>query len=224
MSELPASVEEVEEPTDPEELREKRLSLLFSRALSGAMSKGPGRRYWQTDKLNARHLRIIQMRAAGYKNYEIAEMLAVSQAWVSTILHQPESQEILAYLVSYAADEVLDLRTRIKAHAGEFFQHIVDVTRNTRNDKLRSDNSFKMLAIAGYSATERREIINTVHIDSQQAQALTNALNEAMELEEIDSVGRFTVLASELAYNDPTQIVETEVEPEPEEITEEKVA
>jgi len=212
----------VEQELDGEELREFRLTELFSRALQGELAQNSPRKYWETKKLNARHLRIIQMRAAGFKNNEIAEAMEMSPSRVCTVLAQPESRELLAYLIGYAADDVLDVRARIKAVAPEMLEHIVETTRNTRNEKLRSDNAFKILEMAGYKATETKKVEVTARIEGDQAAGLLNALQEAMELEEeIPSTGRFTVLASEAALLESGNISD---EPDEEAPSSEQVA
>ncbi len=68
-------------------------------------------------KLQPKHLRIVALKAAGWSNFEIAEMVGLSEPWVSRIINHPLLQEYKQEMAEEVARTTLiDARTVIQTH------------------------------------------------------------------------------------------------------------
>lgn len=206
MSESPHEALTVELPDDLEptidlgarQIKRQALDSLFARAMSGLLPRSRALKSWEPDLLDERHLHAILLRAGGMSQAQIAKMLDWSESWTSVVLNHPDAQYVLTRLVSYAADNVIDMEARIKAHAPEALDTVVEVMRSSNDEKLRSQNAFELLKMAGYgSRNEKPAAQGGVHIGQVNiAQSvpgpvvanLADAIREARQIKEVTYV------------------------------------
>lgn len=181
------------------EWSERKMVLLQQRleaAMAGNLARSRPLKYWENLKLKPQHLQMILMKSSGFRNVDIAEAMHLTQARVSVILKHQDAQSLLAMMVSFAADNTLDVRTRIKAHSGEMLDLVLDTVRTTNDAKLRTQGAFKLLEMAGYGAVQKIETKATVTIEGPEASQLKDAIREAQQMDEedeIESSGRYVV-------------------------------
>ena len=157
---------------------------LIGQATTGTMELSRDLKSWEPNKLNARHIQMIMMKASGLRQGLIAEILGVGEANVSTVVNHPYAQTILNRVLSYAAEQATDIQARIKAHAPEMLDILVDATRASRKKKpeLASKNAFELLKMAGYGAVEKKEVVNKIEIPERQVGLLTQAIEESKDV------------------------------------------
>lgn len=173
-------------------VKRQAIDELIARAMSGLLPRNRELKSWEPDFLDERHLMAINMRAAGLQQGVIAKAMNWTESWTSIVLNHPDAQYILTKLVSYAADEVLDISTRIKAHAGEALDTVVEVMRTTTDKRLASANAFELLRMAGYSAVEKKEIKTEVSMPAQSVGLLATAMAESRRIQ----AGSYRVVSS----------------------------
>lgn len=164
---------------------------LMSEVMAGRAPRGRELLPWEPDRIDERHLQIIMLRSCGMDQGRIAQITGFTEPWVSIILNHPDAQYVLARMVSYSADNVLDMQTRIQAVAHEAFDTVVDVMRTSRDEKLRSRNAFEILAMAGYGPTQRisATVEHSVAAPNEKIDALTRAIEESKQVAVIDYRG-----------------------------------
>jgi transcriptional regulator len=170
-------------------LKRQALDELMARAMSGLLPRNRELKSWEPDMLDERHITAICMRASGLQQGVIAKALGWTESWTSIVLNHPDAQYILTKIVSYAADEVLDIQTRIKAHAGEALDKVVEVMRTTQDQRLASANAFEILKMAGYSAVEKKDVkVTTISVPIESANLLSAAIQESSAIRAIPGV------------------------------------
>jgi hypothetical protein len=174
--------------TDPfsEEARAERLNALMVSTLDGKLGRGRSLRYWENLKLKPVHLQMLMAKAAGYSNNAIARQFDYDPARVSVIVNHPDAASVLAHLVSFQAENLLDIKARISAHAGEALDTILTAMRTAPEVAQRAVIGFKLLDRAGYSAVQKSESIHRFEMPADQASALTTALKEAQEVQNVE--------------------------------------
>lgn len=98
---------------------------------------------------------IARLSAVGYKNKEIATALDMSEGRISVILSDPRAQIDIADAVESVADNIIDLHDRLKAHAYEALDEIVDSMRHSKDEKVRQKSAFGILDRAGYTPVQK---------------------------------------------------------------------
>lgn len=196
--EIEGQLESTQQPFEPEDqagegdavaleymrARQEHLNMMITRALTGELGRHRPLKYWENLRLRPIHLQIIMMRAAGFKIKAIASAVELSDVRVRQVCNHPDALTLISLLVSHAAEDLLDIKTRIKAHAGEALDTVVQVMRNSKNDGLRSQNAFKLLEMAGYGAVEKKEVEHSLKMEKEVGERLFGALAEASDYEE----------------------------------------
>ena len=184
-----------EDPNDPEsedpfgpEAREERLSAMMMEVFQGTVGRGRSLKYWENLRLKPQHIQMIVMKAAGYRNNVIAERFGMTQARVSVILNHPDAMSVLSRLVSFQAENLLDIKARIQAHSGEALDTVLTAMRSAPEWKDRAKIGFSLLDRAGYGATQKSEVVHRLELPTHEAQELTLALRESQEIEDADYV------------------------------------
>jgi predicted transcriptional regulator len=164
--------------------KHKALDELIQQAMRGQLPRERDLKPWEPDRLDERHLQVILLRSAGMPQGRIAEMVGMTQSWVSVVLNHPDAQYVLTRLVSYAADNVLDVKSRLAAVAGEMLEIAIDAARNSSDEKLRVRSAFEILALAGYTPKVKieSEQKTTTNVNVNVAHRLTSALRESSEI------------------------------------------
>ncbi len=175
-----------------------RLQDALMKAMRGELSDAP-RRYFHTNKPSARTIQMVLMKASGYSNKAIAAHFGITNPQcVSIALANPNAETLLATLIGFAADNVLDIQKRITGYAGEMLDTVVATVRTTKNDSLRVSSAFKLLEMAGHGAIEKKQVEQVVRVEGKQASQLLTALEEAFQEDddsnEVD--GRYEVLGT----------------------------
>jgi hypothetical protein len=180
---------------DMDHLAGKRTSLdtLFAQVMQGGLARGRELKSWEPDRLDERHLNVIMLRASGMDQGKIAQVTGFTDAWVSVILNHPDAQTVLAKIVGYAADNVLNLNHRIQATAGEAFDKVVNVMRTSPDEALASRNAFEILRMAGYGPVERKAVTHQFGLSDEGARELAQAMREAASIKSLD-YAEFTVV------------------------------
>jgi hypothetical protein len=155
-------------------------------AIEGKIGRGRALKYWENLKLKPVHLQILMAKAAGYTNRAIARQFDYDESRISVIVNHPDSQSVLAHLVSFQAENLLDIKARIQAHAGEALDTVLTAMRTAPEVAQRAVIGFKLLDRAGYSAVQKSETVHRFEMPAEQANALTQALRESSEVQEAD--------------------------------------
>jgi hypothetical protein len=164
----------------------ERLTQLMTKVQAGDICRGRSLKYWENLKLKPKHLQMLLMSAAGFSNGAIASATGYTESRISVILNHPDSLAVLSALISMAAEDTLDVKSRIQAHAGEALDIALDVMRNTRNDNVRKDAAFEILKMAGYSGVDKKATLHVHRLEAPQAERIVEGLGSIEEDEDID--------------------------------------
>lgn len=177
-----------EVPTEAGTSVQKKVQIdqLIAMAMSGLLPRSRELKYWEPQHLDERHLQAVMMRASGLTQGLIAKQFGWTDAWTSIVLNHPDAQYILTKVVGYAADNVLDIQTRVKAHAGEALDKVVEVMRTTQDQRLASSNAFEILKMAGYGAVEKKQVEHTMHVPAASMNLLSEALQESKQIRALE--------------------------------------
>lgn len=181
-------IEELPELPKADDERALRLEQLMTQAMTGELNRARSLKYWENLRLKPKHMQILLMAAAGYTNNMIANKMELTPARVSVILNHPDAQTLLSALVSYSAENLLDVKARIQAHAGEALDIALNVMRNSGDMKVQKDTAFELLKMAGYGAIERKQVdVNaSLKMDKKDSSKLISALEESSEIFDVD--------------------------------------
>lgn len=130
------------------------VAALVKRCLDGTEPM-EGKRTWDHDKFNARHVNMVLLRLAGFKVGEIAEVMGCGIANVSNTLHHPYGKKILNAMMLARGTRVLDIRTRLDLYAGEILDQMVELTSKSNDLEVVTKVGFGLLDRAGYNATQK---------------------------------------------------------------------
>lgn len=117
-----------------------RIEALITKALSGMLPRARALKSYEPDKLNARHISVIMLRAIGYRQNRIAELTGYEPAVVSVVLGHPDSKLILAAILSEGARQTIDVSKTIRSHAPSMLKVVKDVALN---DDEKTPNRLK---------------------------------------------------------------------------------
>lgn len=187
--EKPSSPAAAADPADvnkhfSDEARMERMQMAMLDVMSGSVARGRYLKYWENLRLKPIHMQMLLMKAAGYTNASIAETVHYDPSRVSVVVNHPDAQYLLSHLVSYQAERLLDVNARIQAHAGEALDTALMLMR-TGKEEVRERVSFKLLDRAGYGAIQKSETVHKVEMPVAQAENLSVAVREAMQVEQM---------------------------------------
>ncbi len=101
---------------------------------------------------------ICLLAASGMKNVEIAEVLRISPQSVSNTINDPRAKDVIIQAQQHASENVLDLNQRLKETAAEAYEAVVEVMRNSEDERLRAKVGFGLLDRAGYTPIQRHVV------------------------------------------------------------------
>lgn len=141
-----------------------------------------------TKKLQPKHLRIVALKAAGWANFEIAEMVSMSESWVSQIINHPLLQEYKQEMAEEVARTTLmDARTVIQAHTMDAALKLVQhMSSETETISFRAAES-----ILDRGGIPKAEILQATHLllDKDEMHDLRKALDDITKpVEEVKDV------------------------------------
>jgi len=190
MPPLDLSAQQVAQQTR-ENVRQSRLMGLIMATLDAELPREEALDYWEPDKLSPKHLQVLIMKAAGFKNRAISEQLQLSESRISVIVNHPDSQQVLAGLVALAADQLTDLNTQLKAYSHEILPSLMQDFRVLANRedvdgiKARASLGFGILDRAGFGPTRKVEgkVQHQMVMPAGEAARLAGVIEEAEEAE-----------------------------------------
>ncbi len=139
-------------------------------------------RYYQPKKWDHRHKMIAALISAGYKNYEIAEVMDITPNYVSVIRNDPRTVVALEELARTVADATTDTLVRLKLLANEALDEVVDEMRNCEDVRVRQKAAFGILDRAGYTPIQKN-LVGSFEISNEIVNRVEEALGETGEIE-----------------------------------------
>lgn len=138
----------------------------------------PGRKEktWQTDAWLPRHNLVCQLHAIGMKNTEISEITGYTQSKVSIIINDPRAKIVIQQALENMAGNIADLHTRLKVHAVEALDEIVEELRLSKDERIRQKAAFGLLDRAGYTPVNKQLIIS-----GQITESIADRMEKAMD-------------------------------------------
>lgn len=140
-------------------------------------------KYWQPENWSPRHRLICQLSTLGMKGREIAGALGLSESHVSVVLNDPRARAEIEEAITNVADNIVDLHDRLKAHAVEAVDEIVDEMRNSKDERIRQKASFGILDRAGYTPVQK-SIRLGAQIPASVADRVERALRDISDIPE----------------------------------------
>jgi len=109
--------------------------------------------------LNERHHEIARLVVLGYKNNEIATMLHLNYAFVSSVRNAPQVKEQISFMRAARDKDTVDIAKQIKEALPECIRYLSETIPDPEvSDHIRSKNAFGLLAIGGHTATKNVNI------------------------------------------------------------------
>lgn len=162
------------------------LEMWISLAKSGDLPLDRPLKEWEPEKLNDHHMMILFMRAAGLPNRRIAEITGRTEGNISIIVNHPYAQFLLTKMVAHAAEQAIDIETKIRAAAPEALNTALDIMRDkTEKGAVRARTAFELLDRAGFGSVQKKEVKKEVTIHTDAATQLAAALRESSEITDI---------------------------------------
>ena len=125
-------------------------------------------KYYEPDKLNARHREMVRLTILGYKNIQIASILGVSQSNVCIILNSPLAKELIDNFKDARDGSAKDVQRRFEEIAPMATETVFDIMTGdgeTSTNKLKA--ATLVLEVAGHRNKEnKREDEQTLDKDT----------------------------------------------------------
>lgn len=161
---------------------------LMQKALAGDIPRSRDLKPWEPDKLNPRHLQILLLKVSGMKQRTIAALLELDESNVSIVCNHPDSEYIMARMLSFAAENAIDVQAKMKLAAPAIADRLIDVALHSKKEELAAKVGFGLLDRAGYGAVHKAETKNEhkVVLEKKQAGLLADAIRESRQIEDAD--------------------------------------
>jgi hypothetical protein len=108
-----------------------KVERLIDMAMRGALPRNRALKAWEPDKLNSRHIGCVLLRAAGYRQNRIAELMGYTQGSLSIILNHPDARTILAAILAEGAKQSIDISATVQQHAPKMLEIAQDIAEDT---------------------------------------------------------------------------------------------
>jgi hypothetical protein len=128
---------------------------LIKRCLDGTEPFDRDRKYWQALKFGPQHVNIAVLRAAGFKPSEIAKTLHQCVSHISVVLHHPYARKIIHAIVPENSPRIIDIRTRLEAHASALLDHMVDLALKSEDVDAVRQVGFGLLDRVGHGPVQK---------------------------------------------------------------------
>lgn len=171
------------------------IETLMEVALANGLPRSRPLKPWEPDKLNPRHLQAILMKAAGVSNKLIAAELGVGEPNISVVVNHPDAQYILARIIGYAAENVVDIEARIQGMAPMVLDRFSDILATSKKEEIVVKLGFGLLDRAGYGEVKKQEAVvkHEFAMPTKQVELLADAIKEAQGIED----AQYVVVASD---------------------------
>lgn len=130
------------------------------------------------------HLRVIRLHAAGFTNFEIAELTGYSSAYVSKLINLEEYAELKTQLADEVAMLALtEARDVIQAHTREAAENLVDLMRNSESEGIRFRATESVLDRGGVPKAAMTHA-TSLRLDSEDLSSIRQALDDMQQPDE----------------------------------------
>lgn len=132
---------------------------LIARCMDGSepYPAGVERKYYEQQKFNSQNIQVVLLRAAGFKQVEIATMLEINPQRVNVTLNHPYGKKILHALLPQQVTRVIDIRTRMEEQAGQLMDHAFKLAVQSDDLKVVAPVTFGFLDRAGYNPVNKTQ-------------------------------------------------------------------
>lgn len=127
---------------------------LIERCMSGDEPLGRSLKAWEVLKFNPNHVNMCVLRASGFRNQEISQILNESPAHISQILCHPYGLKLVRALSIRSSVKVFDIRTKLEDYASDLLDQTFAQTLVSDDLDTVSKVTFNMLDRAGYSPAQ----------------------------------------------------------------------
>lgn len=140
---------------------------LFELALEGALPRARPLKEWEPQRLNERHIAMVNMRAAGLKQRQIAQAFGATDSNVSIILNHPDAEYLLSRLQSMRATQPSDIEQRMAALVEPAVSALEEAfsadAESARTGMKRAPLAFKVLDFNGYGSANKPKHVEHDH-------------------------------------------------------------
>lgn len=143
-------------------------------------------RAYHPNEISQRHKLVWMLHATGKRNKEIAELLNYTEARVSVIVNDPRREQFLPEFSSAVAEQIQDVRQKLRLHAPEAVDEVVDEMRHSTDANVRQRAAFGILDRAGYGKIDKRVVAHT-EVTEEAARELTAGIRDLEELDAIEA-------------------------------------
>lgn len=160
---------------------------LIDRLMSGTEQLERPLKPWEPEKLNAAHINMVMLKAAGFKNVEIAEILGFGrdQGRISVIICHPGSQKLLRALIPLTVGRAIDVKTRMTSYASQMLERLYDIGMASSDEKVVTRIGFGLLDRAGFGAVKEVKNTHEYKGPASQIKALAKALSDSKRVDEV---------------------------------------
>lgn len=127
---------------------------LIERCMSGDEPLGRSLKAWEVLKFNPNHVNMCVLRASGFRNQEISQILNESPAHISQILCHPYGLKLVRALSIRSSVKVFDIRTKLEDYASDLLDQTFAQALLSEDLDTVSKVTFSMLDRAGYSPAQ----------------------------------------------------------------------
>jgi hypothetical protein len=145
---------------------------------------------------------MIMFKSAGMRNWRLAEVFSCSEQTVSKICRHPYARYILARLLAFASEDVIDIDARFQALVPLAQETITEVMISGKEEnRLRA--AFGILNRTGYGEKNKLEVKNehTFVASEKSINLLADAITEAREIKDVS----YVVVNSPLQTSQPPE-------------------
>jgi hypothetical protein len=153
------------------------------------------KKYYHVDKFNAAHINMIMLKAAGFKNVEICDIIGLdkrNQGAVSTIIRHPYGQKLLQAMIPLTVGRAVDVKTRMTSYASQMLERLYDVGMNTKDEQVATRIGFGLLDRAGFGAVKQVSNTHKFSGPAESIRRLADALSESQQVKEVVA-GNYTI-------------------------------
>lgn len=186
-----------------------KIEALIAAAMAGKLPRNRPLKSYEPEKLNPRHISVVMMRAVGYRNKRIAEIVGYEESVVSYVLGHPDSRTILAAILTEAAVNAVNLGAEVQRRAPAMLKIVGDIAEDEEKktpDRLKA--AFKWLDMYSDGQKGEKGEKKPLDLTSEAADRLSTAIREASEAQEVPyvMVGSGEVASGDSPSLDPASL------------------
>jgi len=162
--------------------------LLISRCMDGSEPLDRPLKDVEPQKFNTVHVNTVLLRAAGFRQVDIAKILSVDSARISVVCNHPYGKKIIQAMMHQQSGRVLDIKTKLDQHAATILDRMVLLASTAEDLDSVSKVGFGLLDRAGFGPKQTIEATSkntTTVVDGGMFKQLTRALEESNEVKRV---------------------------------------